>query len=124
MDISVFLKSVIDTDSAPVVICDLEHIIVYMNPSAVSHYEKWGGDKLMGKSLLDCHNSVSVEKFNRVVDWFKMDKNNNRIFTFHNKKENKDVYMIALRDEKGDLIGYYEKHEYRNKETTTLYGMN
>ena len=124
MDISVFLKSVIDTDSAPVVICDLEHIIVYMNPSAVSHYEKWGGDKLMGKSLLDCHNSVSVEKINRVVDWFKMDKNNNRIFTFHNKKENKDVYMIALRDEKGDLIGYYEKHEYRNKETTTLCGMN
>jgi len=124
MDISIFLKSVIDTDSAPVVICDLEHIIVYMNPSAVSHYEKWGGDKLMGKSLLDCHNSASVEKINRVVDWFKMDKNNNRIFTFHNKKENKDVYMIALRDEKGDLIGYYEKHEYRNKETTTLYGMN
>ena len=124
MDISVFLKSVIDADIAPVVICDLEHIIVYMNPSAVSHYEKWGGDKLMGKSLLDCHNSVSVEKINRVVDWFKMDKNNNRIFTFHNKKENKDVYMIALRDEKGDLIGYYEKHEYRNKETTTLYGMN
>ncbi|MBE6837248.1 MAG: fatty acid/phospholipid synthesis protein PlsX [Ruminococcus sp.] len=124
MDISVFLKSVIDTDIAPVVICDLEHIIVYMNPSAVSSYEKWGGDKLMGKSLLDCHNSVSVEKINRVVDWFKIDKNNNRIFTFHNKKENKDVYMIALRDEKGDLIGYYEKHEYRNKETNSLYGMN
>ncbi len=124
MDISAFLKSVIDSDLAPVVICDLEHIIVYMNPSAISHYEKWGGNSLLGKSLLDCHNSVSVDKINRVVDWFKRDKNNNRIFTFHNEKENKDVYMIALRDEKNNLIGYYEKHEYRNKETTTLYGMN
>jgi hypothetical protein len=29
--------------------------------------------------------------------------------------------MVALRDEKGALIGYYEKHEYRNRETAELY---
>lgn len=28
--------------------------------------------------------------------------------------------MIALRDGK-DLIGYYEKHEYRNEETMKFY---
>ena len=28
--------------------------------------------------------------------------------------------MVALRDE-GKLIGYYEKHEYRNVETCLLY---
>lgn len=28
------------------------------------------------------------------------------------KKENKDVYIVALRDESKTLIGYYEKHEY------------
>lgn len=31
-------------------------------------------------------------------------------------KENKDVYMVALHDDTGVLIGYYEKHEYRNIE--------
>jgi len=31
--------------------------------------------------------------------------------------------MIALRDEEGELIGYYEKHEYRNIETMKLYDM-
>ena len=36
-------------------------------------------------------------------------------------KENKDVYMVALRDEDGKLIGYYEKHEYRNRETAKRY---
>ena len=36
-------------------------------------------------------------------------------------KENKDVYMIALRDDDGTLIGYYEKHEYRDMETMSLY---
>ena len=25
--------------------------------------------------------------------------------------------MVALRDNSGTLIGYYEKHEYRNRET-------
>jgi hypothetical protein len=29
--------------------------------------------------------------------------------------------MVALRDDTGTLIGYYEKHEYRNPETMELY---
>ena len=37
------------------------------------------------------------------------------------EKENKDVYMVALRDDSGALIGYYEKHEYRNPETMKRY---
>ncbi len=32
--------------------------------------------------------------------------------------------MIALRDGSGKLIGYYEKHEYRNRETMEMYKMN
>ena len=39
-----------------------------------------------------------------------------------NAKQNKDVYMVALRDE-GKLIGYYEKHEYRNTETMKQYDL-
>ena len=29
--------------------------------------------------------------------------------------------MVALRDSEGGLIGYYEKHEFRNPETAGLY---
>ena len=43
------------------------------------------------------------------------------ISNYHNERENKDVYMVALRDNDGTLIGYYEKHEYRNRETVGLY---
>lgn len=31
------------------------------------------------------------------------------------------VYMVALRDDSGTLIGYYEKHEYRDRETMERY---
>ncbi len=118
-----FFKAVLDEDKAPVVICDLVHTIVYMNPSACEHYSEQGGAELLGKSLLDCHNPKSIEMINKVIDWFKANSDNNRIFTFHSEKENKDVYMIALRDEEGKLIGYYEKHEYRNAETQSRYNM-
>lgn len=119
-----FLKSVIDQDYAPIVICNLEHEIVYMNPSAVKRYEKWGGKSLLGKSLHGCHNSDSTEKINNVLAWFEEDISHNSVFTFHNEVENKDVYMIALRDDENNLIGYYEKHEYRNLETQKLYDLN
>lgn len=116
MKISALFKSIVDSDIAPIVICETDHKIVYMNPAAVERYAKKGGASLIGQSLLDCHNDKSNEKIISIVEWFGMDSDNNRVFTFHNPKENKDVYMIALRDEHGRLIGYYEKHEYRTPE--------
>lgn len=121
MELSKYFKSIIDQDKCPVVICDLSHKIIYMNPSAAARYEKRGGYALIGKSLLDCHNEKSNEAIKRTVEWFAESKENNIIHTFRNEKENKDVYMVALRDDDGKLIGYYEKHEYRNPERAKLY---
>lgn len=119
MELLQFFKSVIDQDRAAVVICDLSHTIIYMNPAAVERYKKRGD--LLGKSLSDCHNERSNELIRRVLDWFAEDKAHNIVHTFYNEKENKDVYMIALRDESGKLIGYYEKHEYRGRDNSALY---
>ena len=121
MELSVFFKSIIDQDQCAVVICNLEHEIIYMNPAAAKRYTRQGGAELVGKSLLDCHNARSNEIIKKVVAWFSESEDHNRIYTFHNEKENKDVYMVALRDESGTLIGYYEKHEYRDRETEELY---
>ena len=57
----------------------------------------------------------------RVLEWFGKSKDNNIIFTYHSDKENKDVYMVALRDDDGNLIGYYEKQEFKNQETAVPY---
>lgn len=117
-----FYKSIIDQDRSSVVICSLEHEIIYMNPASIKNYANRGGEKLIGKSLLDCHNPDSVEKIERVLEWFRESEENNLVHTFYNEKQNKDVYMVALRDN-GRLIGYYEKHEYRDKETMNTYDM-
>ena len=118
-DLSQYFKSIIDQDRCSVVVCNLAHEIIYMNPAAMDRYAKRGA--LVGQSLLDCHNEQSGEKIRKVVAWFEESAEHNIIYTFRNEKENKDIYMVALRDEDGVLIGYYEKHEYRDAETSALY---
>lgn len=121
MELSNYFKSIIDQDLCSVVICNLEHEIIYMNPAAAVRYGKRGGASLVGQSIFGCHNKGSEELIRKVTAWFAESVEHNRIYTFRNEKENKDVYMIALRDETGKLIGYYEKHEYRDVETGKVY---
>ena len=117
MMLNQLFKSIIDSDSAPIVVCDMDSVVVYMNPKAIAYYHI----DLTGKDIRLCHHAESNEKIARVLDWFMKSKENNVVYTFRNDEQNKDVYMVALRDESGNLIGYYEKHEYRNRETMKLY---
>lgn len=117
MNLQNIFKAVLESDVAPIVVCDMNHIVVYMNKVAKTKYKT----DLTGKSLVNCHNEKSNEKINRVIEWFKSSDKNNRIYTYSNQAENRDVYMVALRDEDNSLIGYYEKHEFRTKETSVAY---
>lgn len=122
-DLNAYFKSIIDQDREAVVICDLDHTILYMNPAAVVDYGKYGGTALLGKSLLACHNPHSVEAIRKVVEWFAADASHNIVYTYYNPKHVRDVYMVALRDEDGTLIGYYEKHDSRKAETMKQYDL-
>ena len=110
-------KSSLEQDKAPIVVCDMESNVVYMNPSAIARYKR----DLTGRSIKLCHPAAANEKIEQVLAWFRRSRDNNVVYTFRNDEENKDVYMVALRGEDGALIGYYEKHEYRNRETAKLY---
>lgn len=113
-----YFESLISGDADEIVLCNTEHQILYMNRAAVAVY----GD-LVGSSLLDCHNETSCEQIRRVVEWFRADAAHNRVHTFYNGKQNKDGYMIALRSADGQVIGYYEKHEFRTKDDTPFYAL-
>ena len=112
-------KSVIDQDRAPVVLCDLASVIVYMNPAAIAAYH---GD-LTGADLRKCHSAESNQKIERVLAWFAESKENNCVHTVYSEGRQTDIYMVALRDEDGTLIGYYEKHESRAKDTAPFYAL-
>lgn len=120
-DLYPYFRSMAEMDRCAVVVCSPEHEIIYMNPAAAERYAKRGGAALVGKNLLDCHGGPSRVMIQKVVDWFQENSAHNLIYTSYNEKENKDVYMVALRDGDGNLIGYYEKHEFRNRETEPFY---
>lgn len=116
MNPSPFFKGIIDADEKAVVICDTAHTIIYMNPAAVKQYAKRGGADLVGKSVLDCHSERSRDIIKANVAKMKADKSINKIFEFHKSRDgcSDDVYCAAIRDENGELIGYYEKFEDKN----------
>lgn len=120
--LNAMFRSMLEEDHCAVVVCDLTHTIVYMNPAAAAAQAKHGGYELVGKNLLNCHGPASQEKIKQVVDWFQESVEHNRVHTFFNPKQDKDGYMIALRDGDGSLLGYYEKHEYRIKDESPFYG--
>ena len=70
--------------SGGIVLCDLSHTIVYMNPAAKKRYEKWGGEGLLGKSLKNCHNEKSNELIEKVLEWFRKSQDNNWVYTYRN----------------------------------------
>lgn len=121
MNLDIYFKSIIENDNCSIVIYNLNHEIIYMNKAAIDSYKKYGD--LVKKNLLNCHNDESKKKINTVIKWFMEDINNNRVHTFYNEKQMKDVYMIALRDDNHNLIGYYEKHEFRNRDLSKFYDL-
>ncbi|MBQ5810513.1 MAG: PAS domain-containing protein, partial [Clostridia bacterium] len=104
----------------PLARCVVGSVIgTHAGPGAVA-VAKYGVD-ITGRSIMNCHNADSCQKIERVVEWFKKSRENNVVHTAHSNKTNSDLYMIALRDTDGNLLGYYEKYEPRNLEHTAPY---
>ena len=118
--LNALFRSILEQDRAPVVICDTNSVIRYMNPASIAYY----GRDLTGTDLNRCHKPDSCRKIQQVLSWFSQSPDHNLVYTARDDAEDKDIYMVALRDETGNLIGYYEKHEYRARETCPFYDLS
>lgn len=100
-----FLTAVLDSLKDPVLVADTDHRIIYMNRAAIEHFDD--GASLLGTSLLDCHNersgAIIVEILAAMHEGL-----DERLITDNEKHR---IYMRAVRDGDGDVIGYYERYE-------------
>ncbi len=101
------MVAILDSMKDPYVFADTNHVIRYMNKVAVEHYGKRWGYDLIGKSLLDCHNEESGKTMVEVLAALS-DGEEERMITDSEKHR---VYMRAVRDAQGALIGYCERYE-------------
>ncbi len=51
-----------------VTLCDLSGIVIEMNEEAATIYSEYGGRKLIGQSLLDCHPETARQKLLRLLE--------------------------------------------------------
>jgi len=99
------LAALLDSMKSPVLFADTEHITRYLNRAAVAHYEE--GEALIGRSLLDCHNAESQRLIHEVFAALQAGEDE-RLITDNEKHR---IFMRAVRDPAGRLIGYYERYE-------------
>ena len=99
------LNLIFDSWNEEVVFVDTNHVIQYVNAPAVRKYAKWGN--ILGKSIFDCHNPDSCKMIREMFIRF-ANGENDILFVSSEKHR---VYMRAVRDKQGKLIGYYERYE-------------
>lgn len=84
LNLTDFFKGIVDSEEGPIIICDMDYKIIYVNPSAVTYYKS--GPKLLGKHLEVFMNEEMMSMVRMSVEWFKESGSNNRVFTFHDDK--------------------------------------
>lgn len=103
------LAYILDAYQYPIVFVDCDHIIRYMNKMAEYHYySERGYRNLIGKSLFSCHSSQTEERIRAAIE--KLKNHNNEIFLGLSVK-NQRIYINPVRNEDGELIGYFERFE-------------
>jgi DUF438 domain-containing protein len=99
------MAALLDSLKEPLLFADTGHIIRYMNKVAKSFYK--GGESLLGRSLFDCHNEESRQTIIEILEAMKQGLDE-RLYRDNEKHR---VFMRAVRDTDGSLLGYYERYE-------------
>jgi PAS domain-containing protein len=99
------MAAILDSLKEPVLVADTDHMTVYMNRAAIDFYT--GGESLIGRSLLECHNEASQQMMIEILAAMQ-EGEEERIIT---DDEEHRIYMRAVRDRDGRLLGYYERYE-------------
>ena len=120
-DISDFFVSYAETEDFPLVMCDLDYRITYINPAAAKAYENYGGRDLVGRSLSVFMDEEARSKVDMVIEWFKEDREHNCLLAVQDNRSDKDIYMCALRNGNGELIGFCSRHRSRIKDSAEPY---
>ena len=101
------MAAILDSLKIPILFADTEHVTRYMNKAAVVHYEEEEDTRLIGRSLLDCHNEESQQMMIEILA--EMHEGlEERLITDNEKWR---IYMRSVRDADGQLLGYYERYE-------------
>ncbi len=97
--------TLLDSLKDQLVFVDANHVIRYMNKTAVAQHKD--GEKLIGQSIFQCHSEESRKK---IVEAYDVLCKGAEEILISDKKERR-IFMRAVRDKDGKIVGYYERYE-------------
>ncbi|MFN2292344.1 MAG: PAS domain-containing protein [Anaerolineae bacterium] len=100
------LAAILDSLKDPILFADTGHVTRFMNRAATIYYEE--GEALIGGSLLDCHNKRSQEMMIEILAAMQEQGLEEQLITDNDEHR---IYMRAVRDQDGRVLGYYERYE-------------
>jgi DUF438 domain-containing protein len=103
------MAAILDSLKDPILFADTEHVTRYMNKAAVAYYDE--GESLIGRSLFDCHNEQSQQMMVEILAAMH-EGEDERLITDNEKHR---IFMRAVRDAEGQVLGYYERYEPPSK---------
>ena len=92
----------IETLDGAVIATDTEGTILYLNQKAISNFEKYGGPKLIGKKLDDCHQESSNAKIREM-----METQGKNVYTIEKNGKKKLIYQAPWFKD-GEFAGLVE----------------
>lgn len=100
------LAAILDAYVYEIVFVDRHHNVQYMNKAAKKRYE---GRVFIGRSLFNCHNESSRVKIEEFLK--RADNGEDEMYELYNGKTGEREFFVPVRDEEGEVIGYFERHE-------------
>ncbi|MHA2364475.1 MAG: hypothetical protein ACXAC7_10990 [Candidatus Hodarchaeales archaeon] len=102
-------KAILDSIPLALVFCNTEHIITFMNATAIERYKD--RNVTINDSIFDCHEEKdSHEKILEAYSELKNGKSKALMYE-SKEKEGQKGYLIGVRNSNKELIGYWEKIE-------------
>lgn len=100
------LAAILDAYAYEIVFVDRDHIVQYMNKTAKKRYQ---GRLEIGQSLFNCHNENSKTKIEQFLK--RADAGEDEMFEVFNQKTHEREFFVPVKDDNGQVIGYFERHE-------------
>ena len=100
------LKGILNAYVYEIVFVDRNHIVRWMNKTAERRYP---GRVAIGNSLFSCHNEGSKKKIEEFLK--RADEGEGEMFELLNGKTGEREFFVPVRNEAGEVIGYFERHE-------------
>ena len=100
------LKAILDSYPYEVVFVDRTHTVRWMNRTAKTRY---GQRVIIGNSLFNCHNESTKPKIENFLK--RADEGEDEMFETYNRKTGEREFFVPVRNDEGNVIGYFERHE-------------